>query len=96
MTQNERFDQLEKVIADLQAQVESLKPPEAPKAGPDGDSLNSIIREVWVMKKLGLNVSADDQSEYQAAVDAGYQPYKNGHADLELFYKSDEYLNRAK
>ena len=96
MTQKERIEQLEKLLADLQAQVESLKPPPPPTAEPDGDALNSIIREVWNMKKLGGPIGEQDQAEYQAAVNAGYKPYKDGHPDLELFYKSDEYLNRDK
>ena len=96
MTQKERIEQLENIVANLQSQLEALQPPAPPTASPDGDELNSIVREVWIMKKMGATISVEDQQLYQAAVDADYQPYKEGHPDLELFYKSEEYLNRSK
>jgi hypothetical protein len=95
-TQSERISQLETIIIELQEKIEALTP-KAPQPSPvDPDELNSIIREVWLMKQKNISVSVEDQELYEKAVKAGYKPFKEGHADLELFYKSEEYLNRTK
>ena len=38
----------------------------------------------------------DGKGVYEKAVKAEYKPFPEGHPDLELFYKSDEYVNRNK
>lgn len=95
-TQDERISQLETIITELKEKIEALTP-KLPEPSPvDPDELNSIIREVWLMKKKSIDVSIEDQALYEKAVKEGYKPFKDNHPDLELFYKSDEYVNRNK
>lgn len=94
MTNEEKIQQLETIVLELQAQINNLTPSPA-IASLDGDELNSIIREVWCMKKHGHSISTQDLELYKTAINAGYKPYPEGHPELELFYNSEEFLNRS-
>ena len=95
-TQSARITQLEAIVAELQEKLEALTPSPPTPYPNDPDELNSIIREVWLMKKKNSNISIEDQALYEKAIKEGYEPFPESHPDLELFYKSDEYLNRDK
>lgn len=95
MTNEEKIQQLETIVLQLQAQINKLVPSPA-IASPDEDELNSIIREVWFMKKNGHSISPEDLELYKTAINAGYVPYPEGHPDLEIFFNSEEYLNRSR